>query len=122
MWLKKWLLEKEKYSDIRLLKDLACDEPDDFKNYLRMEISTFNELLKMVTPMRNCITAEERLTVTLRFLATGRSYECLNFSYGISPQSLGRIIPETCAVIFNVLKNNFFKMEEYLNTLHFGGC
>ncbi|KAH9645924.1 hypothetical protein HF086_011386 [Spodoptera exigua] len=50
MWLKKWLLEKEKYSDIRLLKDLACDEPDDFKNYLRMEISTFNELLKMVTP------------------------------------------------------------------------
>ncbi|XP_041983090.1 putative nuclease HARBI1 [Aricia agestis] len=82
-----------------------------------MDVSTFNELLKMVTPylqkqntrMRNCITAEERLTVTLRFLATGRSYECLKFSYGISPQSLGRIIPETCAVIFNVLKNNFFK-------------
>lgn len=47
---KKWLLEKEKYSDIRLLKDLACDEPDDFRNYLRMDVSTFNELLKMVTP------------------------------------------------------------------------
>ncbi|CAH1638886.1 unnamed protein product [Spodoptera littoralis] len=49
-------------------------------------------LQKQNTRMRNCITAEERLTVTLRFLATGRSYECLKFSYGISPQSLGRII------------------------------
>jgi hypothetical protein len=44
--------------------------------------------------MRNSIIAEERLTATLRYLATGNSYEDLKFSTGISPQSLGKIIPE----------------------------
>jgi hypothetical protein len=49
--------------------------------------------------MRDAISAEERLVTTLRFLATGRSYEDLKFSCVISPQLLGKIIPETCRAI-----------------------
>ena len=54
--------------------------------------------------MRRAITSHERLSVTLRFLATGRSYEDLKFSAAISPQALGVIIPETCTAIYEVLK------------------
>nr|CAH7727851.1 unnamed protein product [Callosobruchus chinensis] len=92
------------YSDLNLLRELRTCEPTDFQNYLRMDSSTFDELLELVTPfmrkedtiMRQSISHEERLVATLSYLATGRSYECLKFSTGISPQSLGRIIPETC--------------------------
>ena len=42
--------------------------------------------------MRRAVTPHERLSVTLRFLATGRSYEDLKFSAAISPQALGVII------------------------------
>jgi hypothetical protein len=47
------------------------------------------------------ISPHERLTVTLRFLATGRSHEDLKFRTLISAQSLGHIIPETCEAIYH---------------------
>ncbi|XP_022163932.1 uncharacterized protein LOC111029281 [Myzus persicae] len=48
--------------------------PDKFLEYYRMSITTFDELLekicpyitKQTTPFRNPITAEQRLTITLR--------------------------------------------------------
>jgi len=59
--------------------------------------------------MRRVIAPHERLSVTLGFLATGRSYEDLKFSAAISPQALGLIIPETCAAIYEVLKKDHLK-------------
>ncbi|KAJ8896591.1 hypothetical protein PR048_001935 [Dryococelus australis] len=78
---------------------LRINEPDDYKNYLRMNAVTFDELLLLLAPylheedtrMRN-----SRLVASLHYLATGRSYKCLKFNSGISPQSLGTMIPETC--------------------------
>ncbi|KAF6215676.1 hypothetical protein GE061_000007 [Apolygus lucorum] len=63
------------------------------------------------TLMRVAVTAEERLVVTLRYLATGRSYEDLKFGSAISAQLLGEIIPETCAAIIHCLK-------EYISVPH----
>jgi len=54
--------------------------------------------------MRQAVTPHERPAATLRFLATGRSYEDLKFSTIMSPQALGKIIPETCRAIYKVLK------------------
>jgi len=48
-------------------------------------------ITKQDTVMRQAIPAEERLIATLRFLATGRSYEDLKFSTGIAAQTLGSI-------------------------------
>lgn len=94
-------------------------EPEDFKNYLRMDEKTYLKLLEMVTPMikkedtvmRNSISTYERLSVTLRFLATGRSHEDLKFSAIISPQALGKIIPETCEALYKVLRRNYLKVS-----------
>jgi hypothetical protein len=52
------------------------------------------------TVLKTAITAEERLAITIRFLATGRSYEDLTLSAIISPQALGKILSETCRVIY----------------------
>jgi hypothetical protein len=54
--------------------------------------------------MRKATTPNERLTATLRYLATGRTLEDLKFSTCISPQALGRVIPETCKAIYKVLR------------------
>lgn len=61
--------------------------------------------------MRISIPPEERLIETLRFLATGRSYEDLKFSTGISAQALGYIIPETCKIIYETLKEKYLKVS-----------
>ncbi|XP_064103415.1 uncharacterized protein LOC135213365 [Macrobrachium nipponense] len=62
------------------------------------------------TCMRSAILPRMSLSCsTLRYLATGRSYEDLKFSVAISPQALGRIIPETCEVIWKVLRKEYMK-------------
>ncbi|CAH1957746.1 unnamed protein product [Acanthoscelides obtectus] len=84
-----------------------------------MDTETYNHLLKYVTPyierqntcMRKAISAQ-RLSATLRFLATGRSYKDLEFTTIMSKQSLCEIIPETCDVIYRVLKKDFLKFPK----------
>ncbi|KAJ8965637.1 hypothetical protein NQ314_003987 [Rhamnusium bicolor] len=69
--------------------------------------------------MRSAISAHERLTVTLRFLATGRSYEDLKFSTRISPQALSYIIPETCNAIHDVLQSYIKVSNKFVKSEHF---
>jgi hypothetical protein len=89
-------MEKDKFSHLPHLQELRENNPDYFKNYLCMGSETFDHFFSFVEPhitkkdtvMRKSIQAEERLIATLRFLATGRSYEDLKFSTGISAPSL----------------------------------
>ncbi|XP_068103425.1 putative nuclease HARBI1 [Hyperolius riggenbachi] len=118
VWSKNWLLQRDRYSDVSLLNELRVNNPEDFRNYLRMSDANFQCLLEKVSPyiakqdtrMRQAITPEERLAVTLRFLATGRTYEDLKFSMAISAQALGRIIPETCQAIIDVLVRDYMRL------------
>jgi hypothetical protein len=81
---------------------------NDYCNYLRMSEDNVISLSEKVRPLiekedtvlRTAITAEERLAITIRFLAIGRSYEDLTFSAIISPQALAKILPETCRAIY----------------------
>ncbi|RUM45877.1 MAG: hypothetical protein DSY80_02855 [Desulfocapsa sp.] len=73
-----------------------------------MNGNSFDELLAMVTPliekqktiMRDPISPSERLSVTLRYLATGNSFEDLKFSSAVSP---GKIVIETCEALITCL-------------------
>ena len=75
-----WLLRrKQKSAYNTLLKELHTeDPPNEFRNYFRMDKTTFKMLLEKVRPLierqdtklREAISAAERLAVTLRFLAT----------------------------------------------------
>lgn len=116
-WCKDWLLRRNRYTHVNLLLELSGEE-GDYRNYLRMNETVYQKLLSLVSPliqkndtiMRTAIPPHERLTATLRFLATGRSYECLKYSTLISPQSLGRIIPETCDAIYKVLRKDYLQV------------
>ena len=69
-------------------------------------------IVKQDTVMRNAITPEARIAATLRFLATGRSFEDLKFATIISPQALGKIIPETGKAIYEALKHEYLKVRK----------
>jgi hypothetical protein len=94
--------------------------PEDYKNYLRISHENIQYLIAKVKPlivkqdtvMRNDITPETRIAATLRFLATGRSFEDLKFATIISPQALGKIIPEMCTAIHEALKHEYLKVRK----------
>ncbi|KAJ8979681.1 hypothetical protein NQ317_001082 [Molorchus minor] len=127
---------------MKLIRELSTNEPTDFKNYpTELDEDSFNSLLELVGPkitkqntkFRDAISAEERLIVTLRYLATGNSYEDLKFRTAISPQSIGVIVPETCWAIYEALKKEYLKVpssiqewqkvaDDFKNMWNFENC
>ncbi|KAJ8911470.1 hypothetical protein NQ315_015237 [Exocentrus adspersus] len=101
-----------RHSQFYLLRAKLRAHPDKFFDYHRMSIKTFDELLDKVrdkikkqnTWMRFSIDAEERLTITLRFLATGKNFEKLKFDYFIGSRTVSSIVKETCQAIWDVLQ------------------
>ncbi|XP_064090654.1 uncharacterized protein LOC135204347 [Macrobrachium nipponense] len=68
--------------------------------------------------MRKAIPPEQRLSVTLRHLATGESKTSLGYSYRISPNLLSSVVPEVCEALYAALQPLYMKMptneEEWL--------
>ena len=60
---------------------------------------------------RFCLTRspEEKLAITLLFLATGETYKSLMYKYRFSEVSISRFVPEVCQVIIGRF------MEEYMS-------
>lgn len=112
-WVKQWISKRRRYTHLNVINEVQLSDPKDFNNYFRMNIDIYNQLLCMVAPfitkkntnMRESISANERLAVTLRYLATGRTFEDLKFSSIISPTTISLIVIETCQAIITVLKN-----------------
>jgi hypothetical protein len=111
---KEWLKKRKKHTHLNLLREISQTlAEDDYRNYYRMNETLFKKLLMMVTPhlirqntvMRESFSVEERLSCTLRFLATGRSYEDLKFLVIISPSAISQAIMETCETIVFALQD-----------------
>ncbi|KAL2096773.1 hypothetical protein ACEWY4_005980 [Coilia grayii] len=90
--------------ELRLHSDL-------FQQYFRLSRELFDELLarvgpriaKMDTPFRKAIGPAQRLAICLRYLATGNSFATIAFSYRVGHCTVGRVVREVAAVIWDVL-------------------
>ncbi|KAJ8959578.1 hypothetical protein NQ314_006227 [Rhamnusium bicolor] len=112
--IKKWYKLRGRFTHERLLNYLRVTEPEDYKNFLQMNEAAFDNLLELIRPkivkqdtvMRKAIPASQRLSITLRYLASGMDLEDLKFTCAIAPQTLEQIIMETCKSIIEALKEN----------------
>ena len=59
--------------------------------------------------MRESIEPDERVAVTLRYLATGETFKSLEYAFRISPTCISSIVVETCEAIFAILGPIFCK-------------
>lgn len=84
IWVKEWIARRPTLGAYAMLLDeLRSEDPNKFKNFLRMSETDFNFLLQLIsdkilksdTNMRESIKPRERLALTLRFLATGKFQE-----------------------------------------------
>lgn len=75
------ILKREAYGAFHSLADeLSSDRTNEQRQFLPMAANTCNELLHLVAPLirkadtsyKDSIPAEERLAVTLRYLASGK--------------------------------------------------
>ncbi len=84
-----------------------------------MSLTDSEHLLEKVSPMiskentqlREAFPAKVRLAITLRFLASGDNFESLHFLFKISPSLISRIVPEVCATLNEVLRDEIKVIE-----------
>ena len=79
-WTRPWLKRRQQTGAYHcLMQELQSEDPAAIKNFLRMEVPQFEELLEKVAPvirktdthLRECISPSERLAITLRYMASG---------------------------------------------------
>jgi len=83
IWMQPWIANREIHGAYHALLQELYDK--SYRNFLRMDKGSFEMLLHKVAPyircqntkMRLSITTEERLAVTLRYLATGEQAYCI---------------------------------------------
>ena len=131
-WVRDWVSHSKRQEHgayHELVNELLLGDQVTYRNFLRMDVTSFEELLSLVAPhitysdtnMRPAIPPGEQLVLTLRFLASGQylcimcvyilllllgeSYTSLQYLYRIPRQTIGKIVPETCSFICEVLKD-----------------
>ena len=82
----------------------------------------FEHLLQLVAlRIEQKTTKFRNLSLTLRYLATGKSQQSLNLSYRVGKATVSKIVSETTLAISNSLRDPFMKVpsskEEWPNIL-----
>lgn len=110
------------------MHELRAEEPDLYRGFVRMTADQFDHLLQLVTPyiqkkdtnMRLSISPATRLTLALRYLATGENFTSLQYIFRVPQTTISRIIPETLDAIYNVLVQDYVKVSfGFANSRHF---
>ncbi|XP_035918329.1 uncharacterized protein LOC118516979 [Anopheles stephensi] len=98
----------------RLLDNIVAEQANEtVVNFLRMKKEDFIVLLQAIRPaisrmntnMRDSITAQERLLITLRYLATGETFSSLQYLFRVSRSSISNIVKETCICLTKTLRS-----------------
>ena len=105
-------IESKKLGEYEVLfLSLVKDDRHLFHKYLRMSPERFDQLLQQIRPeiekkdtqFRECIPAEKRLVITIRFLSRGIAQETLATSFRVGPTTVSNIVNETCKAIHKIM-------------------
>ena len=85
-------------------------------SFFRMSPERMEHLLQLVAPLitkkdtncRNAIPADERLMLTLLYLASGNSQVSLSYLFRMGKKTVSRVVSETSKAIYLVLKDRYF--------------
>ena len=81
IWVKPFIKSRqENGAYVNLIQEFLTESPEDFRRFLRLDKAAFDEIVTRIdaeirkknTTFRPSIVPEERLAITLRFLATGK--------------------------------------------------
>ncbi|XP_051536726.1 uncharacterized protein LOC127430744 [Myxocyprinus asiaticus] len=120
-WVKSWTLQRQAQGAFpNLCRVLELTDTSDLKNFAWLFPVQFHMLKELISPIiqrqnrnyRDCISVGERLMITLRFLETGESFKSLSYQFRVGMSTIRQFVPETCAAIYQVLKEKYLKCPD----------
>ena len=86
------------------------------ENFHEILVLIRDDITKKDTPMREPIPPEIKLAVTIRFLATGTTFDNLSMCFRVHKSTIGKFVPEVCEAIYRRLKIDYFQVKFILIT------
>ncbi|PFX25095.1 putative nuclease HARBI1 [Stylophora pistillata] len=122
--MRQWISRREERGVFhQVIRELEVGDVVAYKEFFRMTMEQFSSLLGKVFPLiqkkeqpssinsvRGTIQPDERLAVTLRYLATGETYHSLEYSFRISRQTISSIVSETSRALYKVFAPEYLKV------------
>ena len=68
---------------------------------------------RQTTHLRQPIHADVKFGITLRYLATGESFQSLMYQFRVHQTTISRFFPEVCGAIYRVLMDEFLSMPNH---------
>ncbi|KAI4454279.1 hypothetical protein MML48_10g00001229 [Holotrichia oblita] len=125
MWIREWIKRRDVFgASATFLREVELEDPETFRNHLRLTTNQFQELLSVVkdfikkkdTLMRPALEPRIKLQITMRYLATGDSFSTLEHMYRIPKSTISKFLPQVLKAIYEGLKD-YVKMMP-LNNLN----
>ena len=107
-----------------IVQELMIEDTPSYREMMRMTHEDFVKILELIEPDITCcqvtgghkvISAAERLTLTIRFLATGETYRSLSFQFRISESAISYIVNEVCQAIEKNIGSKYLNGSMYLS-------
>ncbi|XP_057305435.1 uncharacterized protein LOC130642367 [Hydractinia symbiolongicarpus] len=121
IWVKEWMKKRKSIGVYNnLVQELRLYDEESFRKYLRMSPDIYELLLEKVrskltkktTHLRKPLELKLKLTITLRFLATGENFTSLHHHYSVGISTIATFIPQVCQALYDTLKDDFLKFPE----------
>ena len=117
---RKWIgSRKERGYFTNIIQELIVEDKHGFREMFRMDVGDFEFILSKISDLilpkerlsgSRPIESDERLALTLRYLATGESFQSLSFQYRISMSAISYIVKGCCKAIVECLTPDFIKV------------
>ena len=102
-----------------IIKELRVEDRTGFRDMFRMDVADFEYILTQISDLispkhrlggTDPIKCDERLAITLRYLATGESFQSLSYQFRISLNAVSYIVKGCCKAIVERMALAFIKV------------
>ncbi|XP_050296626.1 uncharacterized protein LOC126736352 [Anthonomus grandis grandis] len=108
LWIHPIVMERNKKGYFNTIYKEICEDPENCLNFTRMSKESYQELLLLIqepctkanTIMRDSISVQEKLLITLRYLTTGCSFVDLLYAFRIGKSTASLIVQEVCKALW----------------------
>ena len=117
---RKWIRRrKERGYFTNIIQELIIEERLGFREMFRMDVGDFEFILSkisdLISPKERLggtrpVESDERLALTLHYLATGESFQSLSFQYRISMSAISHIVKGCFKAVVERLTPDFIKV------------
>jgi len=112
-WTRNWLTRRIEFGWYHnLMVELELEDAPTFKNFLRVDVALYREILEAVTPAirpigcnyRDPLPPGIKLAMTLRYFAAGGGYATIAYGFRVAPNTVHYAIKAVSQAIVDVYK------------------